>query len=154
MTGTLLRRALTWRVFDDAGSAALEFVAGAIVLLVPAIYAVLCFAAIESGTLAVESASRHAARLYVDQPDPATASTVARLSATDTMAAYGYMGQAPQIGITCRNTCQGAGGLVTVRVSVRIALPFLPQWPSVRRLTSVSLSSSASQATARLGVVP
>jgi hypothetical protein len=52
-----------WR--DDTGTASLEFITAGLVLLVPLVYLVLTMSAIQGGALAVEGASRQAARVFV-----------------------------------------------------------------------------------------
>lgn len=136
---------------DSSGSAALEFIAAALVLLVPCVYAVLVFGAIESAQFAVTGAARHAARVFVEQSSPTVATRYARDSALVSLREQAPHATKPSVTVTCRGTCLASGGTVTVRVGVRVPLPFLPQWPSVRKFTSVSVSASATQSHARLG---
>lgn len=137
---------------DDTGSAALEFIAGAVVLLVPCVYAVLSFGAIESAQFAVSGAARHAARIFVEQSSPAVAATTARRTALVSLSEQTPRAIAPRVTFACAGGCLVSGGSVTVRVSVRVPLPFLPQWPAVRRFTSMTVSASSTQSNARLGV--
>jgi Flp pilus assembly protein TadG len=149
---TLPRAPLALRVLrDTAGSAAVEFIAAALVLLVPCVYAVLAFGSIESAQFAVTGAARHAARVFVEQASPAAASRFAHDSALLSVREQAPHASAPSVIVTCRGTCLTPGGSVTVRVAVSVPLPFLPQWPTVRRFTSVSVSASATQSHARLG---
>jgi Flp pilus assembly protein TadG len=136
---------------NSAGSAALEFIAAALVLLVPCVYAVLVFGGIESAQFAVNGAARHAARVFVEQSTPAVATRHARESALMSVREQAPHVTRPSVTVTCRGECLISGGSVTVRVAVRVPLPFLPQWPAVRRFTSVSVSASATQSHARLG---
>jgi Flp pilus assembly protein TadG len=143
----------SWRALrDDTGSAALEFIAGAIVLLVPCVYAVLSFGVIESAQFAVAGAARHAARVYVEQASPVVATDVARRSALVSLTEQAPLADSPQVTFSCRGGCLVPGGGVTVRVTVRVPLTFLPQWPAVRQFTSLTVASSATQSNARLGV--
>ncbi len=136
---------------NSTGSAALEFIAAALVLLVPCVYTVLIFGAIESAQFAVSGAARHAARVFVEQSSPTVATRYARDSALMSVREQAPHASKPSVVVTCRGTCLASGGTVTVRVAVRVPLPFLPQWPSVRQFTSVSVSASATQSHARLG---
>jgi len=142
------RRALR----DDTGSAALEFIAGAIVLLVPCVYAVLSFGAIESAQFAVSGAARYAARIFVEQSTPAVAATIANRTALVSLAEQAPQADSPRVTFACGGGCLVSGGNVTVRVAVRVPLPFLPQWPAVRRFTSMTVTASSTQSNARLGV--
>jgi Flp pilus assembly protein TadG len=150
---TMLRALWARRAFrtlrNSTGSAALEFIAAALVLLVPCVYAVLVFGGIESAQFAVNGAARHAARVFVEQSTPAVATRHARDSALMSVREQAPHVTRPSVTVTCRGECLISGGSVTVRVAVRV--PFLPQWPSVRRFTSVSVSASATQTHARLG---
>ncbi len=142
------RRALR----EDTGSGALEFIAGAIVLLVPCVYAVLSFGAIESAQFAVMGAARHAARVYVEQASPTVASSIARRTALVSLTEQAPQAASPRVTFACQGPCLMSGGSVTVRVAVRVALPFLPQWPTVRRFTSMTVAASSTQSNPRLGV--
>jgi len=147
-----LRACRTFRALrDSSGSAALEFIAAALVLLVPCVYAVLVFGAIESAQFAVTGAARHAARVFVEQSSPVVATRHARDSALMSVREQAPHATKASVTASCRGVCLAPGGSVTVRVAVRVPLPFLPQWPSVRRFTSVSVSASATQSHARLG---
>jgi len=150
MTAVRVLRAIN-ALRNSTGSAALEFIAAALVLLVPCVYAVLVFGGIESAQFAVTGAARHAARVFVEQSSPAVATRFARDSALTSVREQAPHVSRPSVTVTCRGGCLISGGSVTVRVSVRVPLPFLPQWPSVRRFTSVTVSASASQSHARLG---
>ena len=136
---------------NNTGSAALEFIAAALVLLVPCVYAVLVFGGIESAQFAVTGAARHASRVFVEQSSPAAAARYARDSAVMSVREQAPHATKPSVTVTCQGACLASGGTVTVRVAVRVPLPFLPQWPSVRQFTSVSVSASASQSHSRLG---
>ena len=136
---------------DSSGSAALEFIAAALVLLVPCVYAVLVFGAIESAQFAVTGAARHAARVFVEQSSPDLATRHARDSALMSLREQAPHATKPSVTANCRGACLTSGGSVTVRVAVVVPLPFLPQWPSVRNFTSVSVWASATQSHARLG---
>jgi Flp pilus assembly protein TadG len=150
---TLPRAPLASRVLrDTAGSAALEFIAAALVLLVPCVYAVLAFGSIESAQFAVTGAARHAARVYVEQTSPVIATSLARRSALVSLAEQAPQAASPRVTVSCRGGCLVSGGSVTVRVAVRVPLPFLPQWPAVRRFTSMTVAASSTQSNARLGV--
>jgi Flp pilus assembly protein TadG len=140
------------RVSADAGSAALEFVAGALVLLVPCVYAVLTFGAIESAQFATNSAARYAARVFITQPSRDAAFAAAARVATQSLRESPNATTAPRVDITCRGACLEPGGTVTVRVSTRVFLPFLPRWPGAERLTSVVISAQASQSAPRFGL--
>ena len=149
---TVLRTVRALRALgNNTGSAALEFIAAALVLLVPCVYAVLVFGGIELAQFAVTGAARHSARVFVEQSSPTAAMRHARDSALVSVREQAPHATKPRVTVTCRGACLASGGTVTVRVAVGVPLPFLPQWPSVRQFTSVSVSASATQSHARLG---
>ena len=49
----------------EEGSASLEFITAGLILLLPLVYLILTMSAIQGGALAVEGASRQAARVFV-----------------------------------------------------------------------------------------
>lgn len=142
------------RAFEDTGSAVLEFLGGALVLLVPCVYAVLCFGSVEAATLSVEGAARNAARLFIDQHSSVAGSAVATRAVREALSDVPGLTQDTQVRTSCQPRCEGAGGLVTISVRARIELPLLPQWPATRFLTTVPIVASASQTSARFGASP
>ena len=60
-----MQRSRPWTDAGERGSASLEFLTVGMILLVPLVYLVLALAAIQGGSLAVEGAARHAARVAV-----------------------------------------------------------------------------------------
>ena len=58
---------------DDDGSAALEFIAVGVILLVPLVYLIIALGAVQEQTLGVEAAARHTARAIALAPDAGTA---------------------------------------------------------------------------------
>ena len=55
---------------DDDGSAALEFIAVGVILLVPLVYLIIALGAVQEQTLGVEAAARHTACLLYTSPSP------------------------------------------------------------------------------------
>lgn len=137
---------------DDRGSAALEFVTVGLLLLLPLVYLILVVAAVQSGALAAESAARHAARLFVQQPDVSRAAAVAERSVDFTLADYGVDSSTATVAVTCNPTaCLDPGALVTVRVTVSVPLPLVPAALPGDFPLSVELAASAAQRVSQFG---
>ena len=60
------------RLADEGGTAVIEFVWLAILMLVPLIYLVLCLARLQAGSYAVTQAARESARAFVTARGPTT----------------------------------------------------------------------------------
>nr|WP_090030378.1 pilus assembly protein TadE [Cellulomonas marina] len=113
---------------DDAGSAVLELLGVALLLLVPLVYLVLVLARLEAATFAVEGAARDAARTFA-AADDARAGTVRAVAATGIALRDAGLGDDPAaaLALACPSgPCLAPGGTVTARVAVRVPLPFVP----------------------------
>ncbi len=77
------------RWIDEQGSASLEFVTVGLLLLLPLIYLVLVVAAVQSRGAGRGGAARHAARLFVQQPDLAQAEAVTARTVRFVLGDYG-----------------------------------------------------------------
>jgi hypothetical protein len=113
---------------DDAGSAIVEFVGLAVVLLIPVIYLVLALGRLQAASFAVDSSARAAARAFTAAPDEPTgrsrALAMVRLGLHD----QGFdVDPAAAAQLRCSGTpCLTPSGRVTVRVSVDVVLPGVP----------------------------
>jgi len=134
------------------GSASLEFVTAGLLLLVPLVYLALAIASIQGGALAVEGAARHAARVFVEAPDVASARARAAETVAVALADYGLPAHAAHVEILCRPApadCLRRGGLVTVAVRSSVPLPLLPDVGGLDRGASLPVESAATQRVSR-----
>jgi hypothetical protein len=146
---TTTRRA-GWR--DDTGTASLEFITAGLVLLVPLVYLVLTMSAIQGGALAVEGASRQAARVFVASSTVEEGTRRADRAVEFALADYGLRRDDVSVDIRCRPVaaaCLTRRGLVTVVVESRVALPLVPAALDLDAPLSVPLSASATQQVSR-----
>lgn len=123
------RRCPSRALFDDAGSASLEFITAGVLLLVPLVYLVIAMAAIQGGALAVEGGARQAARVFVQAPNVGVARARATTAVDFALDEFGVDHSRATIAITCEphpKACLTREGSVTVRVSALIALPLAP----------------------------
>jgi Flp pilus assembly protein TadG len=114
----------------EAGSAVIEFVFLAVLMLVPIVYLIVALGRIQAGALAVEQGAREAGRAYVTAPDESQATTRARMAAALAYADQGFAAPAAdQLSMACSATpCLSANGRVTVRGSITVALPGVPRF--------------------------
>lgn len=111
---------------SESGSAVVEFIALALVVLVPLVYLVLLVARVQAASYAVSVAAREAGRVFVATPpgqDPRPrALAAARLAFED----QGFAEPGP-VDVTCAATpCLTPDAQVTARASLRVPLPLVP----------------------------
>lgn len=111
----------------DGGSASVEFIVLALLLLVPVAYLVVTLARLQAGAYAASAGARAAARAYVTSPDAAAAPGRAEAALDLALADQGFV----PADATAATECEAAGCLVpdaAVLVSVRVdvPLPFVP----------------------------
>lgn len=142
-----------WRPFaDESGSASLEFVTVGLLLLVPLVYLVLAVSSIQAGALAVESASRQAARVFVQSATIDEARDAAIRAVAFALADHGLDPGAARISVECSpdpDSCLTRRGFVEVAVSVEVPLPLAPAFLEGAFPLSVPLNSSATQQVSR-----
>ncbi len=124
---------------DESGTALIEFVWLAILLIVPLLYIVLAAFDTQRAAYAASAAARSAGRAFVTAPDQHAAYARARAAAVLAYRDQGIDG-APDLAITCRpdpRNCLSPGSVVTAKVHSSVALPLMPaalgaDTPSIR----------------------
>ena len=120
---------------SERGDASVEFLGILVVLVIPVLYIVLAVGQVSAGAMAVDAGAREAARILAEDPArEADASHAVALIVED----FGIDAQADVVP-NCVG-CEGDGGVVDVRVSVRVPLPYMPAWLGS---AGVGVSSSA-----------
>lgn len=120
---------------SERGDASVEFLGILVVLVIPVLYIVLAVGQVSAGAMAVDAGVREAARILAEDPArEADASHAVALIVED----FGIDAQADVVP-NCVG-CEGDGGVVDVRVSVRVPLPYMPAWLGS---AGVGVSSSA-----------
>jgi hypothetical protein len=116
------------RSHGETGTALIEFVWLAILLIVPLLYIVLAAFDTQRAAYAASAAARSAGRAFVTAPDQATG--YARAQAAVRLA---YRDQAietvPDVRITCRpdpRNCLTPGSIVRAEIRSSVALPLMP----------------------------
>lgn len=109
----------------EQGSAIVEFVFLAVLMIVPLIYLVMVLARVQAGAYAVTGASREAGRAYVTADQPAQADGRAQAAADLALADQDF--PPTPVTITCDGTpCLRPEGKVTVVATVRVPMPLVP----------------------------
>jgi Flp pilus assembly protein TadG len=114
---------------DQAGTAIVEFVWLAILLLVPLLYIVLAVFDTQRAAYAASAAARSASRAFVTAPDQATAYARAEAAARLAFGDQGIDTTAFTLRITCRpdpERCLAPGSVVAADVRSAAELPLMP----------------------------
>lgn len=112
------------------GTAIVEFVWLAILLLVPLLYVVVAVFDTQRTAYAASVAARSASRAFVTAPDQASAFARARLAAELAFADQGVEHPHLALSISCRPmpaACLTPGSVVTARVRSAAELPLMPR---------------------------
>lgn len=140
--------ALRDRAADDRGSAVVEFVTLAVVLLIPLIYLVLMLARLQAGTYAVTQAARESGRAFVTSPSEQAAPARAQAAADIAFEDQGYAGQG-RLQVSCTQTpCLTPEGEIRSEATVSVPLPLVPAF--ARDVIPLEVPVSATQ----VSVVP
>jgi hypothetical protein len=108
------------------GSAIVEFVFLAVMMMVPLFYLVMVLARLQAGAYGVSAAAREAGRAYVTAPVAAQAPARADSAAGLAFADQGFDG-AGKLVITCDGSpCLRPDGRVSVTASVWVPMPLVP----------------------------
>jgi hypothetical protein len=140
------------KLAGEEGSASLEFITAGLILLLPLVYLILTMSAIQGGALAVEGASRQAARVFVQSATVAEGQSSALRAVEFALADYGIDAEQATITITCRPQpadCLTRRGFVTVVVEAGVSLPLVPTALTVDAPLAVPVSSTATQQVSR-----
>lgn len=108
----------------ERGSALVEFLGGAVVLLIPLVYLVLTLAQLQGAQFAAVSAARDAGRL-IATADRGEAAALASSAVVLAFADHGLAVGADALTVQCEDACRpGTNALILVAADV--PLPFVP----------------------------
>ena len=113
----------------ERGTALIELVWLAILLLVPLLYIVMAVFEVQRASFGVTAAARSAGRAFVLAPGPAVAEERARAAATVALADQGIAADLADLAVTCRpdpQDCLSPGSVVEVRIGYPVRLPLVP----------------------------
>ncbi len=137
---------------DERGSAALEFIVGGVVLLVPIVYLVVALGNVQAQALGVESAARHVARAVASAESTHDADARAAAVLDAIVAEYDIDADALEVDVSCVDAareCPAAGATVRVAITASVALPLVPPVLGLDQATRVGVESSAVQKVSR-----
>ncbi|MBA4086107.1 pilus assembly protein TadE [Janibacter terrae] len=131
------------RLADDGGTAVIEFVWLAILLLVPLIYLVLCLARLQAGSYAVTQAAREAGRAFVTASDESSAQARSQAAADIAFEDQGF-GEGSRLTLECTaSPCLSPGESVTTRAVTSVPMPLVPGF--LRDVVPLDIPVSATQ---------
>lgn len=112
----------------DEGSAIVEFVLLALVVMVPLVYVILTAVSVQRAAFAVTAAARDASRAYAtagsDDVGEARAEAAVALAMQDQGVAWSPSGRV----VDCGDCDYAPGSSFTVTLQLRVALPLVPSW--------------------------
>lgn len=135
----------------EHGSATVEFVLLAALLLIPVIYFLILTSQIQSAAYASVAAADQAVKAMVAAPDHAEAAQRADRVVALTLGDYGLDPATHRTNIACTATpCLEPGSTIAVEVAIRVPVPLLPQglgWEAA----VATVTSSSQQPVPRFG---
>lgn len=135
-------RLATWRARREDGSAVVEFVFLAVLVMVPLFYLVMTLARVQAGAYAASTAAREAGRAYVTASSQAAADGRAQAAARIAFADQGFDAGQTGLRVACDgDPCLRPDGRVELSATVRVALPLVPSF--ARAVVPVEVAVSA-----------
>jgi hypothetical protein len=123
------RRLLALRAVGERGSAIVEFVFLAVVLMVPLLYLVMTLSRLQAGAYAASTAAREAGRAFVTASDPAAAEQRAAAAARIAFEDQGFDTSETQLTMSCDGTpCLRPEGRIEMSTTVTVPLPLIPSF--------------------------
>lgn len=127
---------------DDRGSAVVEFLGAALLLLIPLVYLVLALAQVQAGAFAAEAAAREAARILAGGPPAsAQAARAVELAFADQRLP---VAADDVLTVTCESArCDEPGARLRVEVTAAVPLPLVPAFAREALPTEVTVRAGS-----------
>jgi Flp pilus assembly protein TadG len=126
----------------ESGSAVVEFIALAVLMVIPLIYLVMMMARLQAGSFAVSQAAREAGRAYVTSSNGETARHRADSAARIAFLDHAFVSEG-RLAVTCDGApCLRPDGRVETTATVQVPLPLVPAF--VREVVPLFVPVSAS----------
>ena len=126
---TVRRKLRALKAVGEHGSAIVEFVFLAVLLMVPLFYLVMTLSRIQAGAYAASTAAREAGRAFVTATDSAGAEQRARAAARIAFEDQGFGEGETQLALTCDGTpCLRPDGRIELSTTVTVRLPLIPSF--------------------------
>lgn len=116
------------RLRTDDGSAIVEYVWLAVLLMIPVVYVVLAALSVQRAAFAATSAARDAARAYATAGSDAEGEQRAEAAVALAMRDQGVTWSPSGRVISCGDCSFAPGSTFTVDLHTTVALPFVPGW--------------------------
>ncbi len=130
------------RARAERGSAVVEFVVLAVLMLIPLVYLVLTMARLQAGSFAVSQAAREAGRAFVTAPAGESSAARAEMAARIAFLDHSFE-DSGRLVIACDGSpCLRPDGRVETTATVAVPLPLVPSF--VRDMVPLSVAVSAS----------
>ena len=137
------RRVLALKARGERGSALVEFVFLAVLLMVPLFYLVMTLSRIQAGAYAASTAAREAGRAFVTASEPAAAEQRAAAAARIAFEDQGFGVGQTHLAMSCDGTpCLRPDGRVEMSTTVTVPLPLIPSF--ARSLVPLEVPVTAS----------
>ena len=130
------------------GSAVVEFIFLAALLMVPVVYLILTVGQVQGGAYAVVGASDQAAKVFVLHSDLSQAQQAAEQAVNMAIEDMGFDPDNAQLTISCDGGCFTAGSTVRTYVKLRVELPVVGAVPGVNA-TAATVDSTSTQKVGR-----
>ncbi|WP_345435198.1 TadE family protein [Microbacterium gilvum] len=137
---------------DERGSAALEFLVGGLLLLVPLAYLVVMLGSVQEHALGVEAAARHAAHVLARSDGHAEGIGEVQRVIAAVAVEYGMDPAALEVAVTCpgaHSGCPEPGTTVVVTIAAQVPLPFIPPVLGLDQLASFPVEATSAQRVSR-----
>ncbi|MBW4094972.1 MAG: hypothetical protein HIU81_06100 [Acidobacteria bacterium] len=132
----------------EDGSAVIEFVFLAVLLMIPVVYLILTLSSLQAGAFAAAGAADQAAKVYAAARSPEAGQAAADTALSVAMLDLGWAADAASVEIQCsQGDCHSAGSTITATVVLRVPLPLVPGLPGV----NTSPATVTGQSSAVLG---
>ncbi|WP_157983929.1 hypothetical protein [Nesterenkonia muleiensis] len=130
---------------SEQGSAVVEFLALAVMLLIPTVWFLLAVSQVQAATYAAAGAADQAARVYAgSEASPQLRAERSEAAVDAALADFGLETDQATVTRTCSTDCEQPGDLVSYEIEIRVPLPLIPEFGGWEHsLVSVSASSSA-----------
>lgn len=126
----------------ERGSAVVEFVFLAVVLLVPLFYLVMTVSRVQAGSYAASTAAREAGRAYVTAKDESSAAPRAEAAARVAFEDQGFRATDARLTMACDGApCLRPDGRVEMTTTVVVPLPLVPSF--ARRVVPLEVPITA-----------
>ena len=139
------------RSSGEDGSATVEFILLALLLLIPVIYFLILTSQIQAAAYASVAAADQAAKSAVTAQDPEQSATRVDQVVALTLTDYGHAEAVRSVQVQCSSDpCLEPGSSVAVSVDIRVPVPLIPQFLGWET-SAATVTSSAVHVVPRFG---